>query len=169
MKQNNSLYAISAEYQKVFAELSEMDLDEQTISDSLSLIKDDFDNKAINISSLIKNTESQVNAMKEAEKSIYNRRKALENKIDNFKSYLKTNMEACGITHIHHPYFDIKLCKCRTSLNEPKDIDLSKLPKEYIRETIIKPDKEKIKEALENGISVLTYSLNKDNKSLRIK
>jgi len=122
------LYEISNQYQKAFDEMQELDFDEQTVSDSLSLITDDFNTKAINVSSFIKNLEADTKAMKEAEEAICARRKAIENKVNNIKEYLRSNMEACGITHIHHPLFDIKLKKCPQALIVTNE---KSIPSEY--------------------------------------
>jgi len=159
------LYEISNQYQKAFDKLQEMEFDEQTIADSLSLITDDFDKKAINIASYVKNLEADIEAMKNAEKEINARRKLLGNKYDNMRGYLKTHMEKCGGKPIHSPYFDITIKKCPPSV---KIDDETKLPDEYIR---IKkePAKDLIKEALNNNIIIEGCSLVKDNTRLEIK
>jgi len=147
------LYEISNQYQTAFNQMQELDFDEQTISDSLSLITDDFNNKAINVSSFIKNLEADTKAMKEAEEAIYNRRKAIENKVNNIKEYLITNMEACGITHIHHPQFDIKLKKNPQSLIITNE---KLIPSEYfdtIPETKVL-NKTKLKNDLKSGVVI---------------
>jgi hypothetical protein len=156
------LYQIANEYTEAFNKLEELDFDQQTIEDSLSLIKTDFDSKAINVGSFIKNLESNIKAMRDAESSIANRRKILQNKIDSIKEYLKTNMEKCGIKHIHSPYFDIKLKKCPDSV---KITNEDTIPFEYKRLiTEIKPDKDAIKKAIKECITIEGCSLVQNNR-----
>jgi hypothetical protein len=156
------LYQIADDYQEAFNKLEELDFDQQTIEDSLSLIKTDFDSKAINVGSFVKNLESNIKAMRDAESSIANRRKILQNKIDSIKEYLKTNMEKCGITHIHSPYFDIKLKKNPQSLQLLNEVNI---PMEYFEKvTITHLDKAKIKEDLKQGIKINGCSLVQNNR-----
>lgn len=160
------LYEISNQYQRAFDEMQELDFDEQTISDSLSLITDDFNTKAINVSSFIKNLEADTKAMKEAEEAIYARRKVIENKANNIKEYLRSNMEACGITHIHHPQFDIKLKKCPHYLDVLNEINI---PSKYFNtRTVVTLDKAKLKEDIKNSVNVDGCSL-KQKTRLEIK
>ena len=160
------LYEISNQYQEAFNQLQEMELDEQTISDSLSLIQDDFDSKAINVASFIKNLEVDIKAMKEAEEAIYARRKAAENKIDNIKEYLKSNMERCGSTYIHHTQFDIKIKKCPHYLEVLNEVNV---PSNYFNTvTVTNLDKVRLKEDIKNGANVEGCSLIQKNR-LEIK
>lgn len=154
------LYQIADDYQEAFNKLEELDFDQQTIEDSLSLIKTDFDSKAINVGSFVKNLESNIKAMRDAESSIANRRKILQNKIDSIKEYLKTNMEKCGIKHIHSPYFDIKIKKNPESV---KIEDAIIIPSIY-KEEIIRIQKNLIKEDLKNGKIINGCSLVQNNR-----
>lgn len=137
------LYEISNEYKRLFDEISEMDgVTQDIISDTLSPITDEFNNKAIAVTSYFRNLEAEANAIKTAEKSMYERRKVIENKIENIKSYLKSQMISTGINKISCPYFSVTLAKSKNSVNI---LDSSKIPSEFIREKVIKePNKELI-------------------------
>lgn len=137
------LYEISNDYIKAFNELSEMEgITQDIISDTLSPITDEFNNKAIAITSYFRNLEAETNAIKEAENSMYERRKAIEKKIENIKVYLKSQMISTGINKISCPYFSVTLAKSKNSVNI---LDSSKIPSEFIREKVIKePNKELI-------------------------
>lgn len=137
------LYEISNDYIKAFNELSEMEgITQDIISDTLSPITDEFNNKAIAITSYFRNLEAETNAIKEAENSMYERRKAIEKKIEKIKVYLKSQMISTGINKISCPYFSVTLAKSKNSVNI---LDSSKIPSEFIREKVIKePNKELI-------------------------
>lgn len=156
------LYKIADEYTEAFNRLEEMDFDEQTIEDSLALVKDEFNNKAINIGSFIKNIESNIKAMKEAESSIADRRKALQNKIDSIKEYLKVNMEKCNITHIHSPYFDIKLKKNPAALYITNEKLIDKKYFDTIPATKVL-NKEKLKNELKSKQAIDVWNFLKKN------
>jgi len=160
------LYKIAHEYEQALTSMQEDEtLTPEIVEDSLALIKDDFDNKAINISSFIKNLDAEATAIREAEKEMANRRQRIEKNAENIRKYLLENMEKCEISEIKCPYFKLKIKKCPPSI---KIIDESKLRNMYLR---IKkePDKTKIKEALQAGKKVIGAILVKDNRRLEIK
>ena len=106
-----TLYELSDEYQVAQNRLVELDFDEQTIADTLEGLAGDLEAKAINVGMFIRNLEASADAIKEAEKQMADRRKSLEKKADAIKTYLKNNMQACGITKIESPYFALTLKK----------------------------------------------------------
>lgn len=106
-----SLYELSNEYKSAQVKLLESDFDEQTIADTLEGLSGDLEVKAINVAMFIRNVESTAEAIKQAEKEMAERRKALEKKADSIRQYLKDNMQRCGITKIESPYFALTLKK----------------------------------------------------------
>jgi hypothetical protein len=159
------LYEIAQQYQIAFDKMSEdEELTQEIIEDSLVDIKDDFNDKAINVSYAIKNMEAETIAIREAEKNMAKRRQAIEKKIENVKSYLLNNMERCGITKIKCPYFVIRVKNCPPSV---KILAETYIPKEFMR---IKeePDKTKLKDYLKDH--EVTYAILETNKKrLEIK
>ncbi len=140
-----NLYEISNEYQQVLNDICEIEgITQEVINDTLSPISTDFKIKAINLTSYFKNLEVDCVAMKEAEKSIGERRKRIENKVEYLKTYLKNEMINTGINKIECPYFNITLSKSKPSVEV---IDQESIPEEFIRTTIKK-------EADKNAISL---------------
>src|SRR5579864_5913044 len=100
------LYEISNIYQASIDRVLFEEADANTISE----IKDDFNNKSINVAKYIKNLEAEFNAVKEAEDGMAERRKALNKRIDSLKSYLQNSIEETGLLDpIKCPEFTIKL------------------------------------------------------------
>lgn len=64
----------------------------------------------------IKNLEASADAIKQAEKSMSDRRKSIENKAESIRKYLKDNMQRCGITKIESPYFALTIKKNPSSV-----------------------------------------------------
>ena len=149
-----ALYEISAEYRENLAKLNELDLDEQTIADTLESIGGDMQVKSVQVGFVIRNMESLAAQIKEAEAAMAARRKALEARADHVREYLLRNMQACEISKIESPYFVISVRK-----NPPKVVidDPEAVPVEYWRQPAIPApelDKKKLAEELKAGVVV---------------
>jgi hypothetical protein len=143
---NMKLYEIASEFQAL-EEL--VDADDEAVQDTLEGLKGELEYKSMNIGFFIGNIENTIAGIKEAEKNMAKRRKALENKAERIRTYLKDNMEACGILKIETPHFVLSV------VNNPPKVEIQSeelVPDEYkSEETVIKLDKKKIKDALKNG------------------
>lgn len=149
-----ALYEISAEYRENLAKINELDLDEQTIADTLESIGGDMTLKATNVGFVIRNMESLATQIKEAEAAMASRRKALEARAEHVREYLLRNMQACEISKIESPYFVISVRK-----NPPKVVidDPEAVPVEYWRQPPIPApelDKKKLAEEMKAGVVV---------------
>ena len=124
----------------------ELEADQQTIADTLEStgLADDFNNKSLAIAAFFQNIESDIVAMKEAEKRIADRRKSKENQVKNLKEYLLRNMQCTGITKIECPEFSISL---RNNPESVEILDESLIPDEFMTVKEVKtPNKTLIKE-----------------------
>lgn len=108
---NLALYEISNQYLADLNKLNDLDLDEQTFLDTLEGLSGELEQKAINVAMYIKNLEVSADAIKQAEKSMADRRKAIENKNDKIRKYLLENMLKTGITKIECPHFVLSVRK----------------------------------------------------------
>jgi hypothetical protein len=106
-----SLYELSNEYLSIQNKLIEAEFDEQVIADTLESMSGELEVKAENVGKFILNLEAQAAAIKDAEKRMAERRKAIEAKSEQIRKYLKENMERCGITKIESPYFALTIKK----------------------------------------------------------
>lgn len=149
-----TLYQIADQYIDSMKALQDMDIDEQTLADTLEGLSGDMEVKSTNVAMFMRNLENTAAAIKEAEKAMAERRKVIENRIDRIKIYLKDNMERTGITKIECPYFVISVKKNPPAL---KITEEEKIPNEYF--TIPEPpppvlDKAKLKDALKGGATI---------------
>lgn len=149
-----TLYQIADQYLADMQKLQDMDLDEQTLADTLEGLSGELEVKATNVAMFMRNLENAADAIKEAEKQMADRRKAIENRIDRIKSYLISNMERTEIKKIECPYFAITLKKNPPAL---KVLEEDKIPSKYF--TIPEPpppalDKAKLKEDLKAGVEI---------------
>lgn len=151
---NTSLYVLAGEYLAIANKLNDSDLDEQTISDTLEGLSGELEVKATNVAMFIKNLEAQALAIKEAEKQMAERRKAIEKKAEQINAYLKDNMQRTGITKIESPYFALTLKN-----NPPRVVidDESAIPSIFMVEPLPpapSPDKKLIGDKLKAGEDV---------------
>lgn len=149
-----SLYLLTAEYKAVEAKLETMDLDAQTIADTLESVSGDFEEKAINVAMFIRNLEASAAAIKQAESDMSDRRKAQEKKAQVMKEYLKDNMQACGKIKIESPYFALTIKKNPSAVVID---DAGAIPSELYTYPVAPepfPDKKAIAEAIKSGLVV---------------
>lgn len=161
-----ALYQLTAEFKAVADRLEDLELDEQTISDTLEGFSAEFDDKVISIASFIRNLEATAEAIKKAEEAQAERRKSLEKKADYLRTYLINNMKEVGKSAIECPLFAVKLRQNPASVQVQDD---AVLPIHFMvikSSTVL--DKKKLKEALEAGEQIEGASLIR-NTSISIK
>lgn len=151
-----ALYELSTQYRHLMNTLVDGDFDAQTISDTIeaSGLSDDITTKAQGIECVARTLEMN-SPYRQAE---IKRLQALDaadlKKAQALREYLKINMQACGITNINSPLFNIRL------RDNPPAVDVFEpglVPVEFM--TVPKapapaPDKLAIKAALKAGINV---------------
>ena len=125
-----ALYELTKEYRSAAERLADLDMDEQTVIDTLESLAGDIEVKSKNVAFFIRNLESTASAIKQAESDMASRRKAIENRAARLKTYLLDNMMACQITKIECEYFKLSVRE-----NPPSvvidSVDL--LPADYMR------------------------------------
>lgn len=124
--------------------------------------------KSQNIIGYTKNIELTIEAMKTEEKRISEQRKALENKLDNFKQYVKECMEQNGIKKIETGLGIISIAKNPISIEIENEEEVPDEFKTVI--TTTKIDKTKIKDSFkETGEIPDGVRINTENTRLQIK
>lgn len=151
---NLTLYEISNNYVQALDFLTDPELDFpiEAINDTLEGLSGELEEKAVNVAMFLRNMETTAEAIKAAEEAMYKRRKALENRAAWLKGYLKTSMEACGISKIECPFFKLAVQKNAGVVNI---IDEDAVPGQY-KEAVItwKIGKTAIKAAIKAGETV---------------
>jgi ArsR family metal-binding transcriptional regulator len=162
------LFELSAQYQQLIEETFDVEtgeINEQALA-NLDQLKVDVKEKSIAIASYIKNIDAEKKAIEEAKKAMAEREARLERRVTSLTSYLKTNMERCGINEISCAYFAIKLKNCPVSVDIQNE-DL--IPSEFKKtKEVISVDKIKIKEGILAGHEIPGASL-KQNTRLEIR
>ena len=104
---NTSLYTLATEYATAAERLADLELDEQTITDTLDGLGGALELKAANVAMFALNAEYLAAAIKAREQALAERRKALENRAARVRRYLVECMQAGGVSKIETP--DLRL------------------------------------------------------------
>lgn len=146
------LFEIATSYQYALDELTDTDLPETVVQDTLEALQGEVKEKAINVAAYFRNLEETAAAIKREEQKMKLRREIIERRANWLKQYLQRNMEKTGINRIECAYFIISLG------NNPPATDITDadaIPDEYKEvETVTKIDKLAIRKALKEGKSV---------------
>lgn len=156
-----NLYELSSNYRAI----QEMDLDEETLRDTLDSIIGEAEPKAENIVKWIKNLKGENIAIKEEETRLKNKRIANENKIKALWLYLEDFLKNSGLTRIKAGLFTISLQNNPPSV---KVYDATLIPAQYLIEQSPVVDKTMIKELLKQGEEIPGAEL-QQTKGLRIR
>jgi hypothetical protein len=161
-----SLRDITADHKELISlvEREEFSLDD--VKDTLEAMEGEFNAKAQSLVAVINNFKVDMSIIDTEIKRLTDRKKVMVNKQDSLKEYLKTNMQASGITNIKCPLFSITLAKGRDVAVIDDEALIPEGYKEYVE--VLKIDKAGILKALKEG-PVDGARLDKSDESLRIK
>lgn len=139
----------------------------QAIRDTMQAVQGEFDEKAKAVASVILNMDSDADAIQAEIDRLTTRKKAIANRQESIREYLRENMEACGITKISHPLFSITLAKGREVVVVD---DQALIPDElmYVK-TEIRPEKAEILRLLKEGKDVPGARIERSQSLIRIK
>lgn len=159
-----TLYELTGKYQQLL-QIAD-DVDPQVFKDTLDSITDVIDVKAINYAKVdrqlgadITEFKNEINRMTQRLNSMINNRKRL-------RENLLYNMQSVGKTKIKDRLFTINIQKNRQLL----DYDTNRIPKELlIKKETYTPDKDKIKQMLDEGQDIDGVSYKPEKYHLTIR
>ncbi len=149
-----SLFHIAAEYRDMATRLADLDLDEQTIADTLEAEGGALVEKGTNVGFVCRNLEASAAAIKDAEAQMAARRKALENRAARLRAYLLDSMTLAGVDKIESPYFAIAVRKNPPSVEV---LDEAQVPAGYFTSPPPPPpvlDRKLILATLKDGVDI---------------
>jgi hypothetical protein len=150
----STLFDLAAEYREAADRLSELDLPDEVVRDTLESLSGDLTAKATNIAAMCANWASLVAQIREAEARMVERRRALERRAERVRQYLLDAMLYAGIERIDSPHFALAVKANPPSVRVD---DARQLPAEYLRTPDPpepEPDKPRIRAALSSGLDV---------------
>lgn len=149
-----ALFDIAREYRDAAATMADMDLDDQTIADTLEGMSGELEIKATNVAFFARNLEALSASIKDAEAQMAARRTALDNRARRLRAYLLNCMQLAGVQKIESTHFRIAQRENPSAvvINEP-----GLIPSAYLRQPDPPPptpDKAEIKAAIQRGEEV---------------
>ena len=156
-----NLYELSQNYLAV----QDMDLEPETLKDTLDSIEEAIEVKAENIAKWIRNLEADKKAFEEEEKRFKDKKQAADNRIKSLKQYLEDNMRLTGKTKFKAGFFSFAI------QNNPPSVEVfdeALIPKQFLITQPVKIDRAGIKELLKAGEEVPGAEL-KHSSGLRIR
>lgn len=129
----SALYQLAAEYRADAEKLADMDMDEQTMLDTLEGMGGELESKAINVAMVVRNTEAEVAAIKDAMKQMKERCEAKERKAERIRKYLLDNMQVAGVLKIECPYFKLAV---RDNPPAVEVFDQAQVPDSLLRKSV---------------------------------
>lgn len=157
------LYELNATYNQLL-EMAD-DLDPQVLKDTLESIKESIEDKAENTAKLIRSWEAEAKAIKEEEKRLAERRKALESNAKRTKEYLFEQLEIAGIQKVKRPLITVY------TANNPHSVEIldsTLIPSSFIIQKDPEIDKKGLIEAIKRGEEIPGAKLYQ-GRGLRIK
>ena len=141
------------------------DLDREVFINTIESIRESAEEKAENITKLIRSFEADVKTLKTEEERLAAKRKTLESRINYLKKYLFEQLEAMGINRIKRPLFTISI-----QANPPgvEVINQDEIPADFWNRPDPVLDKRKILNDLKSGNEIPGVAL-KTSKGLRIR
>ncbi len=144
-----TLWSLAAEHRALAAQLESLDLDNQTIADTLAGESLALEQKAQACVAVLGNLRSQASAYKQRAEQLADHAKALDARADWLTKYVRDAMQLSGISEIKGPDWTAKLRQ------NPERVVIdaeSQVPWEYWRERTIKEiDKAALKAAIAQG------------------
>lgn len=148
-----ALYELAAEYRAVAERLADMDLDAQTIADTLESISGDLETKSANVAYVAMNFEALAAAIKKREGDLKDRREAAEKAAERARDYIKRCMELAGVEKVETPDVCLSFRKSQAVVIDGEDL----IPQQYMRQKpqpAPEPDKTAIAAAIKAGATV---------------
>ena len=141
------------------------EIDQEKVNNLLNGLQEQWDTKIENIGLYLKELDYDIAAMKEEEKNLAQRRKALENKATRLKEYVSMALRIAEKEKFETPRLKLSFRSSQSvELIEGKDV-----PSEFLKQKVVLDvDKALIKERLKEG-ELFDFAYLKDNKNLQIK
>lgn len=160
-----TLYELTAEFQDFLQMASEQEFDAETIETTNEMLMDDIEHKVDGYGMVIRELESQTDALKAEIDRLSKRKTVIENNIKSMKNSLEMAMRALNQPKIKTTLFTFAIQK-----NPAKLVidDINKVPDQYWIAQEPKLDNNGIKDALKNG-QELDFAHLEQTESLRMK
>jgi hypothetical protein len=161
-----SLYNLSIEFLQVAQQLEEMELDQETLADTLESLQIPIEEKAENVIKFAKNLEAMAEARKTEAKRLTEQAAKDAKKAERLLSYLDDAMRMLNKKKLTAGVFEVGYKKGL----EVVKVDETRLPKEYWLPQKPKPmGKPELKKLVKDGVEIEGVTLERNPDKLTIK
>lgn len=125
-----TLYKLTERYQAIETLLDSEIVEREEVLSTLATIKDEIEDKVENLAKLIIATNDTIGVIKSEEKRLYDRRQAMQNRMEWLKAYLVTEMVA---THTYKVKRDVLTASV---VDSPPSVEVNvmeEIPEQYVR------------------------------------
>lgn len=160
------LYELTEMYNNIYDLIGDDEVTNEQMVKALESIEDNINPKVDNMAKLMKEIDSSTSGLKEEEKRLAGRRKALENKQASIKNYLEFQLEQLKLDKVKTELFTVALQNNKASV---KFINEDLIPNEYkILTTTMSIPKQQIYDDIKAGKEIAGVEL-VQTRSLRIR
>lgn len=148
-----ALYLLASEYRDAATKLADLDIDAQTLADTLESLSGDLEVKAQNVAMMARSLDADSAAIKQWAKDATERAKAMEARADKLRDYLASNLIACDIQKVSGPGVELSFRKSPAIVIDEPGL----IPAEFMRQPEpppAAPDKKAIGDAIKSGREV---------------
>lgn len=148
------LFDLAAEYREAAEKLADLDLPDEVVADTLEGMSGDLTTKATNVAMMVADWTALAASIKDAERRMAERRKAIENRAARVTDFLLNAMLYAGIEKIESPHLRIAV------RNNPPAVEIDEpalIPAGFLRDVPPPPpeiDKAAVRAALASGLDV---------------
>lgn len=165
---NVTLYELAQEHRALADKLADMELDAETIADTLEAEAGALEAKATTTAMVVRNLESTADAIAQAEEQLNKRKRAYMARAEALRKYLKAQMQHAGMKRIEHPMLTLAI---KGKAAAVQILDEAQIPAEFMDTPpppAQKPSKARIAAALKAGRDVPGAKLSDDVTRLEI-
>lgn len=163
-----TLFELTDDLLKLYDMASDPEIDETTLKDTIEAVDGEIEVKADGYAKVIRQIEGDIASIKAEIGRLTFRKKVMENSRDRIKKALEEAMKATGKTKFETDLFSFRIQKNPPSLKLADDLDINKVPPEYIVWPEPTIDNAKVKDVLKAG-KELEWAHLEATEGLRIK
>ena len=163
-----SLFQITNEFQELMNKAEDGEITEELYNEIGTQLAVELKNKSTNIVGYIQNENALIEAINVQIERLQNLKKSKQNNIDNFKKYVKEQMEKLNLSKVETELGTLSIAKSPISVEIIEEDKITNEYKKIVQE--VKVDKTKIKEHFkETGEIVEGVKINTNNTYLKVK
>lgn len=160
------LYDLTNQYLELIGMLTDPDIDEEIINDTLEGLQGEIEEKLEGCGMILRQMDGDISMIDAEIKRLQARKKTYENSQKRLKNYILTSMKAMGLPKVKTPLFSFTV---RGGVDSVVVTDEALVPEEFRVKQPDKIDKAGLKDFLKKG-NVLSFAhLQKGEDSLMVK